>query len=153
MPYHATPQSPPSSNAAARSLRLGGEWDRWCSRLDRRGDEAEWVAEQGPWADRHKWTKAQQIEVQVGLTPLVPPVGSASARPSSEAGRWFRPTSRSRRKKRASMSSPARSTVSAASGGAASAAEDVADSIDALYRKDEAVAGKALPSLVQTLRL
>ena len=51
------------------------------------------------------------------------------------------------------MSSPARSTVSAASGGAASAAEDVADSIDALYRKDEAVAGKALPSLVQTLRL
>jgi len=38
------------------------------------------------------------------------------------------------------MSSPARSTVSAASGGAVSAAEDVADSIDALYRKDEAVA-------------
>uniref|UniRef100_A0A0A9GN38 Uncharacterized protein n=1 Tax=Arundo donax TaxID=35708 RepID=A0A0A9GN38_ARUDO len=40
------------------------------------------------------------------------------------------------------MSSPARSTVSAASGGAvsASAADDVADSIDALYRKDEAMA-------------
>jgi len=38
------------------------------------------------------------------------------------------------------MSSPARSTVSAASGGAVFAAEDVADSIDALYRKDEAVA-------------
>ncbi|XP_062200359.1 protein SAMBA [Phragmites australis] len=35
------------------------------------------------------------------------------------------------------MSSPARSTVSAASGGAA---DDVADSIDALYRKDEAMA-------------
>jgi hypothetical protein len=39
------------------------------------------------------------------------------------------------------MSSPARSTVSAASGGAVSAAEDVADSIDALYRKDETMAG------------
>ncbi|AQK66164.1 hypothetical protein ZEAMMB73_Zm00001d014416 [Zea mays] len=38
------------------------------------------------------------------------------------------------------MSSPARSTVSAASGGAVSAAEDVADSIDALYRKDETMA-------------
>ncbi|KAL6642629.1 hypothetical protein ACP70R_020810 [Stipagrostis hirtigluma subsp. patula] len=38
------------------------------------------------------------------------------------------------------MSSPARSTVSAASGGIVSAAEDVADSIDALYRKDEAMA-------------
>ncbi|TVU31545.1 hypothetical protein EJB05_23232 [Eragrostis curvula] len=40
------------------------------------------------------------------------------------------------------MSSPARSTVSVASGGAASAGEaaDVADSIDALYRKDEAMA-------------
>ncbi|EER94435.2 hypothetical protein BDA96_01G310200 [Sorghum bicolor] len=38
------------------------------------------------------------------------------------------------------MSSPARSTVSAASGGAVSAAEDVADFIDALYRKDEAMA-------------
>jgi len=51
------------------------------------------------------------------------------------------------------MSSPARSTVSAASGGAVSAAEDVADSIDALYRKDEAVAGKTPPFLVQTLCL
>jgi hypothetical protein len=49
------------------------------------------------------------------------------------------------------MSSPARSTVSAASGGAVSAAEDVADSIDALYRKDEAVAGKTPPSLVHAL--
>ncbi|XP_015697093.2 protein SAMBA isoform X2 [Oryza brachyantha] len=38
------------------------------------------------------------------------------------------------------MSSPARSTVSAASAGAISAADDVADSIDALYRKDEAMA-------------
>ncbi|KAL6906324.1 hypothetical protein ACP4OV_003925 [Aristida adscensionis] len=37
------------------------------------------------------------------------------------------------------MSSPARSAVSAASGGAVCAAEDVADSIDALYRKDEAM--------------
>jgi hypothetical protein len=38
------------------------------------------------------------------------------------------------------MSSPARSTVSAASAGAISASDDVADSIDALYRKDEAMA-------------
>lgn len=41
------------------------------------------------------------------------------------------------------MSSPARSTVSAASAGggiAISAADDLADSIDALYRKDEAMA-------------
>lgn len=40
------------------------------------------------------------------------------------------------------MSSPARSTVSAASGGAVSAGEaaDVADCIEALYRKDEAMA-------------
>ncbi|KQJ97966.1 protein SAMBA [Brachypodium distachyon] len=41
------------------------------------------------------------------------------------------------------MSSPARSTVSAASAGggtATTAADDVADSIDALYRKDEAMA-------------
>nr|CAB3500060.1 unnamed protein product [Digitaria exilis] len=38
------------------------------------------------------------------------------------------------------MSSPARSSVSVASGGVVSVAEDVADSIDALYRKDEAVA-------------
>ncbi|WVZ57766.1 hypothetical protein U9M48_008111 [Paspalum notatum var. saurae] len=39
------------------------------------------------------------------------------------------------------MSSPGRSTMSAASGGASAAAvEDVADSIDALYRKDEAMA-------------
>jgi len=47
------------------------------------------------------------------------------------------------------MSSPARSTVSAASGGAVSAAEDVADSIDALYRKDEAMAGDTPLSFVQ----
>nr|CAB3495164.1 unnamed protein product [Digitaria exilis] len=45
------------------------------------------------------------------------------------------------------MSSPARSSVSVASGGVVSVAEDVADSIDALYRKDEAVAGKTPPSL------
>ncbi|KAG0523441.1 hypothetical protein BDA96_07G123500 [Sorghum bicolor] len=38
------------------------------------------------------------------------------------------------------MSSPTRSTVSAASGGAVSATEDIADSIDALYRKDEVMA-------------
>ncbi|KAF0930819.1 hypothetical protein E2562_035399 [Oryza meyeriana var. granulata] len=38
------------------------------------------------------------------------------------------------------MSSPARSTVSATSAGAISASDDVADSIDALYRKDEAMA-------------
>jgi len=49
------------------------------------------------------------------------------------------------------MSSPARSTVSAASGGAVSAAEGVADSIDALYRKDEAMAGDTHLSLVQAL--
>jgi hypothetical protein len=49
------------------------------------------------------------------------------------------------------MSSPARSTVSAASGGAVSAAEDVADSIDALYRKDEAMTGDTPLSLVQAL--
>lgn len=45
------------------------------------------------------------------------------------------------------MSSPARSTVSAASAGGAiaiSAADDLADSIDALYRKDEAMAGKSI---------
>ncbi|CAL4915751.1 unnamed protein product [Urochloa decumbens] len=64
-----------------------------------------------------------------------------SARPSPEARRWFRPAGAGGpREESASMSSPARSTVSAASGGAVSAAEDVADSIDALYRKDEAVA-------------
>uniref|UniRef100_A0A0E0MB55 Uncharacterized protein n=1 Tax=Oryza punctata TaxID=4537 RepID=A0A0E0MB55_ORYPU len=40
------------------------------------------------------------------------------------------------------MSSPARSTVSATSAGAISASDDVADSIDALYRKDDAMAGK-----------
>jgi hypothetical protein len=52
------------------------------------------------------------------------------------------------------MSSPARSTVSAASGGAGEVA-DVADSIDALYRKDEAMAGKnpSFASLLQTLAL
>jgi hypothetical protein len=52
------------------------------------------------------------------------------------------------------MSSPARSTVSAASGGAGEVA-DVPDSIDALYRKDEAVAGKNpfFATLVQTLAL
>ncbi|KAG8092665.1 hypothetical protein GUJ93_ZPchr0012g18833 [Zizania palustris] len=38
------------------------------------------------------------------------------------------------------MSSPARSTVSAASAGAISPSDDVADSIDAFYRKDEAMA-------------
>nr|BAK08253.1 predicted protein [Hordeum vulgare subsp. vulgare] len=46
------------------------------------------------------------------------------------------------------MSSPARSTVSAASAGggiALSAADDLADSIDALYRKDEAMTGKSIP--------
>jgi hypothetical protein len=49
------------------------------------------------------------------------------------------------------MSSPTRSTVSAASGGAVSATEDIADSIDALYRKDEVMAGDAPLSLVHAL--
>jgi hypothetical protein len=47
------------------------------------------------------------------------------------------------------MSSPARSTVSAASAGggtAIPAADDVADSIDALYRMDEAMTGRSSPS-------
>ncbi|KAF8728204.1 hypothetical protein HU200_018793 [Digitaria exilis] len=48
------------------------------------------------------------------------------------------------------MSSPARSSVSVASGGVVSVAEDVADSIDALYRKDEAVA-EALQKEVRSL--
>ncbi|PAN48251.1 hypothetical protein PAHAL_9G371300 [Panicum hallii] len=68
-----------------------------------------------------------------------PPNPSAPRGAAGLRGAPLVPPSRSWRK-RASMSSPARSTVSAASGGAVSAAEDVADSIDALYRKDEAVA-------------
>ena len=47
------------------------------------------------------------------------------------------------------MSSPARSTVSVTSAGvgvAISGADDLANSVDALYRKDEAMAGRSIPS-------
>ncbi|CAN6305757.1 unnamed protein product, partial [Urochloa humidicola] len=66
--------------------------------------------------------------------------GQTQRRSADSAQPDCRSRSRRTREERASMSSPARSTLSAASGGAVSAAEDVADSIDALYRKDEAVA-------------
>ena len=90
---------------------------------------------------KRRWAQETKL---LSPTPRFPP----------QIGRrkhWFTQADRADPRGAGAMSSPARSTVSAASWGAVSAAEDVADSIDALYRKDEAMAGDTPLSLVQAL--